>query len=145
VINIREFLPNDIFSVIKIASETLPEHYNPSLFNYFYESFPKGFIVVEKFNKIIGFIVGTKTNQNTVRLLMLSISEKYRRQKLGSNLIKYFIREMIQLNIKHIELEVRVDNKQAINFYRKNGFKITEIIQKFYQNGEDAYRMKRVI
>ncbi|UCH71422.1 MAG: hypothetical protein JSW62_03215, partial [Thermoplasmatales archaeon] len=59
---IRKFQPNDMFSTIKLASETLTEHYNPSLFNYFYEIFPNGFIVAEKNRKIIGFIIGVKTN-----------------------------------------------------------------------------------
>lgn len=134
-----------MFSVIKLASETLPEHYNPSLFNHFYETFPEGLIIVEKLHKIIGFIVGIKTSISTVRIVMLSISEKQRRQGIGSALLNHFLKEMALQNIKQIELEVRVDNEQAIKFYQKNGFTILELLPKFYQNGEDAYQMKRVI
>jgi len=145
VITIRNFQPDDMFSVIKLASETLSEHYNPSLFNHFYETFPEGLIIVEKLHKIIGFIVGIKTGINTARILMLSISEKQRRQGLGSTLLNHFLKEMALQNIKQIDLEVRVDNKHAIKFYQKNGFNIMELLPKFYQNGEDAYQMKRVI
>ena len=53
---IREFHPTDMFSVIKLASDTLPERYNPSLFTYFYETFPKGFLIAETGLKIIGFL-----------------------------------------------------------------------------------------
>jgi len=48
-------------------------------------------------------------------------------------------------NIKQAELEVKKDNKQAIKFYQKHGFEIVETISKFYQNGEDAYIMRRMI
>lgn len=145
MLTIRNFQPNDMFSVIKLASETLTEHYNPSLFNYFYETFPQGFIVVEKLHKIVGFIVGVKTSTETTRILMLSISEEHRRQGIGSTLLNHFLKEMSIQNMKHIDLEVRTDNKKAIKFYQKNGFNIIEIIPKFYQNGEDAYKMRRVI
>lgn len=142
---VRLFEPIDMFSAIKLASETLPERYNPSLFNYFYETFPQGFIVAEKAHKIIGFIIGVKTNPEYVKILMLSVLELYRRQNIGSALLIRFLKEISIENVKYIELEVRTDNKKAIKFYQKHGFKITKKITEFYQNGEDAYTMKRDI
>jgi len=132
-----------MFSVIKIASETLTEQYNPSLFNYFYETYPQGFIVAEKAHKIIGFIIGLKTYTNTARILMLSVSKPYRRQKIGSALLKQFIKQISKEDIKNITLEVRTENHRAIKFYEKHGFKITNKIPKFYQNGKDAYVMEK--
>ena len=140
---IRQFQPEDMFPVIKLASETLPEQYNPSLFNYFYETFPQGFIVAEKAHKMIGFIIGVKTNPETAKILMLSVLEPYRKQNIGSALLNQFLKEMSAENIKNTELEVRIDNQKAIKFYKKHGFKITEKIPKFYQNGGDAYTMKK--
>jgi len=142
---VRLFEPIDMFSAIKLASETLPERYNPSLFNYFYETFPQGFIVAEKAHKIIGFIIGVKTNPEYVKILMLSVLELYRRQNIGSALLIRFLKEISIENVKYIELEVRTDNKKAIKFYQKHGFEITKKITEFYQNGEDAYTMKRDI
>jgi ribosomal-protein-alanine N-acetyltransferase len=134
-----------MFSVIKLASITLPERYNPSIFNYFFETFPKGFIVAEKDHKIIGFIIGVKINQDLAKILMLSVSELFRNQKIGSSLFKKFLEEISTDNIKNIQLEVRSDNKKAIKFYEKNGFKITKKIKKFYQNGNDAFTMEKKI
>jgi len=145
VIKIRKFQPNDMFPVIKLASETLTENYNPSIFNYFYETFPQGFIVAEKHHKIIGFIVGVPINNQTAKILMLSIIESQRRQNIGSELLKEFIIETTLNNLKKIELEVRIDNNKAIKFYQKNGFKIIEKIKNFYQNQEDAYTMRKTI
>lgn len=142
---IRKFQPDDMFSVIKLASETLTEHYNPSLFNYFYETFSEGFWVAERFSKIIGFIVGVKTTSETARILMLTVTEKQRGRKIGTALLNNFLKEALIQNIKQVELEVRTDNKQAIKFYQKHGFEIMEMISKFYQNGDDAYIMRRVI
>ena len=134
-----------MFSVIKLASETLPERYNPSLFNYFYETFPQGFLVAEKLHKIEGFVVGVKTNPDTSRILMLAVAKQHRKHGVGKSLLAQFLKEAALQNIKQVELEVRIDNKQAINFYQKNGFDIIDVLTRFYQNGEDAYIMKRAI
>lgn len=130
-----------MFSVIKLASETLTEQYNPSLFNFFYESYPKGFIVAERAHKIIGFIIGVKTTNVSSRILMLSVSEKYRRQKIGSSLLNEFLKIMLKEKVKYIELEVRTDNDNAKKFYIKHGFKIKGKIKDFYQDGKSAYTM----
>lgn len=143
MLKIRLFKPDDMFPAIKLASKTLTEQYNPSLFNYFYETFPQGFIVAEKAHKIVGFIIGVKTISETAKILMLSVSESHRNQNIGSALLTRFLKEILNENVKHVELEVRTDNEKAIKFYEKHGFKITEKIPKFYQNGEDAYTMKR--
>ena len=134
-----------MFSVIKLASKTLTENYNPTLFNYFHETYPEGFIVAEKNHKIIGFIIGINTSPRNTKILMLSISETHRRQKIGSELLKQFLKKASENKIKNIKLEVRIDNNQAIKFYQKNDFKITGKIPKFYQNGEDAYTMEKNI
>ena len=139
------FQPIDMFPTIKLASETLPERYNPSLFNYFYETFPQGFMVAEKFHKIVGFIVGVKTTPDTARILMLAVAKQHRRYGVGQSLLNQFLKELTLQNMKQIELEVRIDNKQAIKFYQKHGFDIIDVITNFYQNGEDAYLMKRAI
>jgi ribosomal-protein-alanine N-acetyltransferase len=132
-----------MFAVIKLVSETLPEQYYPSLFNYFYETFPQGLIVAEEAHKIIGFIVGVKINPQIAKILMLTVSEQYRNRNIGSALLTQFIKKILIENVKSIELEVRTDNKKAIKFYQKHGFKIIQKIAKFYQNGENAYTMIR--
>jgi len=134
-----------MFSVVKLAYETLPENYNPSIFNYFYETFPDGLWVAEKLNKIIGFIIGVKTSEKKGRVLMLSITEKNRRQNIGTALLKNLLKELAKHNVRYIELEVRTDNKKAIRFYQKQGFKIVDTIKNFYQNGRPAYLMTMII
>lgn len=142
---IRHVQPQDIFPVIKIAYESLPERYSPEVFNRFYESFPEGFLVAEKLHKVVGFIVGIKTSNGVARITMLSINKKYRKQGIGSALLTQFLKEMSLQNIRQVELEVRINNDAAIKFYKKHGFDIMETVSSFYQTGEDAYIMKRVL
>jgi ribosomal-protein-alanine N-acetyltransferase len=145
VLTIRQFQPTDTFKVIKLASITLTEQYNPSLFSYFYETYPDGFIVAELNHKIVGFLIGIKLKNNRTKILMISVEPLYQRQQIGEKLLNEFIKTTIERNMKTIELEVRTDNEQAIKFYEKNGFKIVEKIEEFYQSGESAFTMRRSI
>ena len=142
---IRQFQPKDTFVVIKIASMTLTEKYNSSLFNYFYETFPQGFLVAEQDHKIIGFTVGVKINQQKAKILMLSVLEKHRRQKIGTALLNQLIKTIKEEKIPEIDLEVRTDNIKAIKFYKKNNFIVTDKQIQFYQDGKNAYTMSKQI
>ncbi|MCJ2513020.1 MAG: GNAT family N-acetyltransferase [Candidatus Thermoplasmatota archaeon] len=142
---VRKFSTNDMFSVIRLSSENLTERYNPNLFNYFYETFPKGFWVCEIHHKIVGFLVGIKLSHEIAKILMLSVSNTYQNQGIGSKLLLSFLREITLQNIKKVELEVSTKNYNAIKFYKKYGFEIVDIIKTFYENKDDAFIMKLVL
>jgi ribosomal-protein-alanine N-acetyltransferase len=143
VIKIRPVQATDIFPVIALAYDTLPERYNPSIFNQFYESFPEGFLVALNNQSLIGFLIGIKTTTNTARILMLSVHDNNRKQGIGSALLSQFLSEMKNHQVTQIELEVRTTNHGALEFYKKQGFILRDTLRQFYQNGEDAYSMSK--
>jgi ribosomal-protein-alanine N-acetyltransferase len=49
--------------------------------------------------------------------------------------------ECAKKGVRYLTLEVRKSNLPAIRFYEKMGFQITGEINRFYTDGEDAYRM----
>lgn len=134
-----------MYSVIKLSADSLSERYNPNLFNHFYETFPQGFFVCELHHKIIGFIIGIKLSNEIAKILMLSVSKKYQNFGIGSQLLMNFLREIILHNIKNVELEVSIKNHSAVNFYKKHGFEIVDIIKMFYENGDDAFIMRLIL
>lgn len=62
-----------------------------------------------------------------------------RRNGIASKLLDYMIKQIGDISIS---LEVKVDNDEAINFYKKNGFEIVAKREKYYQ-GIDGYLMVR--
>jgi ribosomal-protein-alanine N-acetyltransferase len=143
VLKIRCVQPQDIIPVNTLAYETLPERYNPGIFNQFYEAFPEGFLVAELHNTIIGFLIGVKTTKTTARILMLTIEKNKRKHGVGSSLLSSFLQVMKHHQVTCVELEVRTTNQSAIEFYKKHGFSIRDTLQRFYQNREDAYNMSK--
>jgi len=143
VLKIRRVQANDIFPVINLAYVTLPERYNPSIFNQFYESFPEGFLVALQNFTLTGFLIGVKTSTDIARILMLSVDINNRKQGIGSALLKQFLSEMKNQQITQVDLEVRTTNQGALEFYIKQGFILRDKLHHFYQNGEDAYSMSK--
>jgi ribosomal protein S18 acetylase RimI-like enzyme len=74
---------------------------------------------------------------------MLSVNDNNRKQGIGSALLWQFLSEMKNHQITQVELEVRTTNQGALEFYKKQGFILREKLQQFYQNGEDAYSMRK--
>ena len=143
MVTIRRVQSDDIIPVIALAYDTLPERYHPSIFNQFYESYPQGFLVAYHEQTLIGFIIGLKTTPQAARILMLSVKDLHRKQGIGSALLRQFFKEITHNHVKRVELEVRAINQGALDFYTKQGFIVQEKLSGFYQNGEDAYSMKK--
>jgi ribosomal protein S18 acetylase RimI-like enzyme len=135
--------PDDIFSVISLAYDLLPERYNPAIFNQFYESFPEGFLVAELHHAVVGFLVGTRIDADRARILMLAVKTQHQRHQIGSQLLLRFLNDMRNNGMTIVELEVRTTNRIAFDFYRKYGFAVQDTLAHFYQNGDAAYQMRR--
>ena len=70
-----------------------------------------------------------------IEIIRIGIIKSYQRSSYGSLLID----EIKKLDIKKIFLEVSVQNKEAINFYLKNGFQKIGIRKGYYANNK-SYR-----
>ncbi|MFE8113032.1 GNAT family N-acetyltransferase [Mammaliicoccus sciuri] len=57
--------------------------------------------------------------------------KKERNQNIGTNLLQYLQKEK-----EYLSLKVYKENKKAVNFYKKNHFKIEELSEDETGNGE---------
>lgn len=87
-------------------------------------------------NDIIGFILYTSIYEN-IEIIDFFVNNNYRNKKIGFNLINELIKDNKE---KNITLEVNINNKIAINLYKKVGFEVVTI-RKGYYKGIDGYLM----
>ncbi len=80
--------------------------------------------------KVIGYIIGgickAETYRNmpeTAELDNMFILKEFRSKRIGTKLYKEFVKWSKSKNAEIIRVQVSSPNKEAINFYRKNGFK----------------------
>ncbi|SHE80294.1 GNAT family N-acetyltransferase [Chryseobacterium sp. OV279] len=89
--------------------------------------------------ELMGWIICEhRTWNNSFYIENILISEQFRRNGAGAQLIKNAVREARHLNCRIIELETQNTNYLAIQFYRRMGFSITGINTRLYENPEET-------
>ncbi len=141
MIIIRKFEPEDFPCVIDIERQVFNEH-DPYFYMQFYETCSDGFIVAEMNGMVIGYVVGFLAKEGTGRVFSLAVHPAYQGRGAGSALLKELAGIFRNLGAVEIILEVRSGNIRARKFYEKHGFYQTGIVEKYYNDGENACLMR---
>lgn len=145
MIVIRPFSPTDIPSVMSVVEESLGEKYPPSLYLTVHNLWREGFLVVQEDGRIVGFIATVPSGSKVARILMLAVLPGSRKRSLGQRLMNELYKVCLEKGIDTVILEVRKSNKAAMSFYELQGFSLYGDIKSFYSNGEDAFKMMKVL
>ena len=106
-----------------------------------------GYVYVDD-NKLLGlcFIIVRQSFMSHTAKLYISVSREHRRKGIGTLLLNALEKQAKNEGIEIIELDVVDKNKEAINFYIKNGFNITCTLKKRYKKNNvyfDLIRMEK--
>ena len=138
MINIKPIKKGDILKLIEIIKDVYDYYILEEDFeNYFNKDKFKIWKISTQ--KIIGFVCFYHV-KDEIEIIQICINKSYQRKNFGSLIIN----KIKNLNIKKIFLEVSVENSQAINFYKKNGFKKIGIRKDYYKANNkkiDALRL----
>ncbi len=130
----------DVEEVYAIEKESFKDPWNKFIFYHELKNPVSLFYVAKKDEKVVGYIIAWIVGDE-MHILNVAVKREERRKRIGSFLMRKIISEASEKNVKRIYLEVRVSNHPAINFYKKEGFKIIYTRKHYYRNGEDAYVM----
>jgi len=129
VFELEQLCFTDPWSYLHLASEADAEPY-------------KHPFVMEIGDKLVGYVF-IWSIADEVHINNFAIHPSFRRKGLGLKLIR-FIFDKFKEYEKYF-LEVRKSNKAAIRLYQKNGFDIIFTRIGYYQDGEDALVMQKII
>jgi len=139
---IRVFKPPDIKRVLEIETAAFDDPYPPGILIDIY-NLGAGFLVAQHYNIVVGYIIFWIRYENESHIISLAVDKKYRKKSVGKKLLDHAITIFKKYDVKKIKLEVRIKNRGARKFYRKNGFEEKEILKDYYEDGEDAVIMKK--
>ncbi|MEM4311846.1 MAG: ribosomal protein S18-alanine N-acetyltransferase [Nitrososphaerales archaeon] len=152
---IRRCRLEDLPSVRWINQVSLPENYSNFFFEEIYREFPEGFIVAEKDNRVVGYIMSRiEYGFSNIKkfslarkghIVSIAVLEAHRGKGLGKALLEEALVSMKKRDCSEVYLEVRASNFQAINLYKKYEFKIVSRIESYYRDGEDAFLMSKAL
>jgi ribosomal-protein-alanine N-acetyltransferase len=141
----RPFSPTDIKFITKIVKRSLGEMYPPSLYLTVHNLWREGFLVIQDDGEISGFVAAVPSGPKVARVLMLAVLPEKRKRSLGQRLMSDLYSNCLEKGFDTVILEVRKSNKDAVAFYERLGFSLNGEIKEFYTNGEDAYKMMKIL
>ena len=136
---IRDYNVKDFKDIIAIDEEAFSPS-NPVYDVYVYVTFGSDLIVADIGGRVVGYIALMDLGRDA-KIISFAVKKEFRRQGIGSKLLRSAIERCKQKGKERILLEVRVSNTVAQRLYKKNGFKIIDVIPNYYNDGEDAYLM----
>ncbi|MGC8514653.1 MAG: ribosomal protein S18-alanine N-acetyltransferase [Thermoplasmata archaeon] len=142
---VRKFRESDLDAVVELANSTLTEYYGVDLIYDLSRQWPDGFLIYQFGDNIVGFLAGSKYSSNEARILLLAVEKSFRKMGIGTTLVNDFTKLCMQLGMMSVRLEVRVDNIEAINFYRKLKFVVISTMRNYYSDSSDAHVMWRLL
>lgn len=101
-------------------------------------------LVIELNNEIVASAcLLWRKSSHSARLYNIAVDPDYQGEGLGLRLLNECDLEAARRGSLAMTLEVRKDNKGAIKFYEKHGFKFVRTIAGYYEDGSPALKMER--
>lgn len=136
---VEKFSEKLLNDVLEVEKECFPKRpYDAETFLYWYIIEPDGFLIAKKNEEILGYIIASSQEGE---IISIAVKKAARNLGVGSILLKEAINYLFSKGMNEVKLHVRVSNKGAIEFYKRNGFEIVGRINNYYGD-EDAYLMK---
>ena len=141
---IREFKRPDLKRVLEIELASFDDPYPSNVLVDIY-NLGAGFLVAQEDNIVVGYIIFWIRFEDEGHIISLAVDQKYYRKKVGSQLVETALEIFKKYHVSNIRLEVRKYNHDARKFYKKLGFVEKAHLMKYYEDGEDAVVMGKVL
>ncbi|WOG98757.1 hypothetical protein DCAR_0418102 [Daucus carota subsp. sativus] len=92
-------------------------------------------------DNVAGYVMFSWPSSLSASITKLAVKEKYRRQGQGEALLRAAIEKCRARNVHRISLHVDPSRTAALNLYKKFGFQVDSLVEKYYSSDRDAYRM----
>jgi ribosomal-protein-alanine N-acetyltransferase len=79
----------------------------------------------------------------TAHLVLLGVQATQRRHGLGRQLLEWLEDAARVAGIERIDVECRADNPGAIAFYRAQGYRVRDVVARYYDERIDAVRLSK--
>lgn len=132
---LREATRKDRVGMKQLNEKCLKENYD---MNYWENiiSFHNSFVICAS-----GVVVAYILCDNECTIISLAVDESFRNQGFGKRLLLRCIESSRQIGLEKLILHVRPSNEYAIRLYESCGFIVSNTLEKYYDDGENANEM----
>ncbi len=139
-VSIRPFEKEDLKAASRIEQACFDDPYPEYFFLQLAEANPETFLVAFMESTLAGYAVIDRWADH-YHLVSIAVQPEHRRNGVAQLLMNHL--ESLLARERTIRLEVRKNNKPAIQFYTKNGYELVGLEEHYYRDGEDALVMEK--
>lgn len=96
-------------------------------------------------NLMVGFIFVVAANETIAHITTIGVAPEHRKRGIAGTMLEHAEKSLVKKGFDSIVLEVRVSNEAALELYFRSGYVVMQRLTKYYNNGEDAFLMSKVI
>jgi ribosomal-protein-alanine N-acetyltransferase len=144
-VQIRMFRAGDLKRVLGVERATFAEgRYTKAIFRELYRDCSDLFVVAVRLRRIVGYMV-TCVDNAQAEIVSIGVDPKCQKMGIGTRLMDHTLGVLEKRGIERIELMVRTRNKDGVRFYRKFGFRPAGRVARYYEDGADAFHMRKTL
>ena len=105
---------------------------------------PLSLWLIAEADGVVAGYVGSQTVLDSADMMNLAVSQDFRRQGIGEQLVNSLTEALAEKGVKTLLLEVRISNEPAKELYQKLGFEIVGKRARYYEKPwEDALILRK--
>ena len=105
---------------------------------------PLSLWLIAEADGVVAGYVGSQTVLDSADMMNLAVSQDFRRQGIGEQLVNSLTEALAEKGVKTLLLEVRISNEPAKQLYQKLGFEIVGKRPRYYEKIGRASCRERV-
>ena len=140
---LRDYRPSDFEQLFELDQRCFPEAiaYSRAELAHYLQAKTAICLLACEGEVLQGFILGDVTPRGSGHIVTLDVSAEARRMGLATALMEDLQDRFRALNCRAILLEVAVNNRSALGFYKKHGFSVLKTLRRYYPGGLDGLLM----
>src|SRR3954470_9401420 len=142
-VQLRDYRPEDFNHIWALDQRCFSREiaYSRAEFSYYLSSKTAICLIGSNENQILGFILGDRHRKTLGHIITLDVDASARRDGLGSMLMRALEERLTSEGCMSIFLEVAVDNRSALAFYKKHGYSVVKTLPRYYPGDLDGLLM----
>jgi ribosomal protein S18 acetylase RimI-like enzyme len=145
-LTLRSYEPHDFAALHKLDQACFAAgiSYSKTTLRYFLKLACADCVVAMEEGRLAGFIL-SEENPPLAHIVTLDVSEKHRRQGVGSALLQKLEANLAARGVRSILLETATENQAAVAFWQRHGYRIEATLKRYYLGRLDAYEMRKIL
>ena len=143
-VNIRTATHADLENIVEVENACFDyDRFSRRQLNYLIAHAQGVCYVAECKGRIVGYIsLLYRAGSSCIRIYSVAVHPDFRGRHLGKKFVDKAKDYAFHNGFHQISLEVKTDNLVAIDLYKKRGFNVISILENYYADLSDAFRMK---